>query len=108
MRDMVALAEQSRAGGREPTFPAEMVSGFEYSDQLPYHYAPDQLFPAHPIFSRPDSSQLQRELANLQHYCALLERNLDQLTQDFSLGLVVKSKLKVALHRFLHFRGSPR
>jgi hypothetical protein len=108
MRDMVALAEQCRAGGREPTFPAEMVSGFEYSDQLPYHYAPDQLFPAHPIFSRPDSSQLQRELANLQHYCALLERNLDQLTQDFSLGLVVKSKLKVALHRFLHFRGSPR
>jgi hypothetical protein len=108
MQAMIEIAEQHRSEGKLPTFPVGMVPGFDYTAQHPYHYAPDKLFPAHPIFSRPDSSELARELANLQHYCSLLEKNFENLTQDFSLGLVVKSKVKIALHRLFFLRRARR
>ena len=108
MQAMIEIAEQHRSEGKLPTFPVGMVPGFDYTAQHPYHYAPDRLFPAHPIFSRPDSSEMARELANLQHYCSLLEKNFENLTQDFSLGLVVKSKVKIALHRLFFLRRARR
>lgn len=108
MLDMILIAKRSRSAGIDLTFPASMVPGHDYSSQMPYHYAPETLFESHPLFSLSEVAELNRELADLHHYCSLLEHRVEAHNRLYPLGLAIKSRLKLALSSLLHSHRIPR
>lgn len=108
MLDMISIAERSRSEGSDLIFPAAMVPGLDYSSQTPYHYAPEKLFESHPLFGLSELADLNRELAELHHYCSLLERRVEEHNRLYPLGLAIKSRLKLAWSSLLHSHRIPR
>lgn len=95
LQEMISTAERCRSEGSELTFPASMTPKVDFSAQTPYHYAPEALFDSHPLFCLSELADLNRELADLHRYCALLKQRVDELDRLYPLGLAVKSRLKL-------------
>jgi hypothetical protein len=102
MLGMISIAKQNKDPGAKHLFPANMSSLPNYASSSPYHYAPHDLFPAHPLFSRSDSDEMACELGHLRLYCRSLENSLRQTTDSKALARAVLSRIKAKLfsHRF--------
>ena len=106
MQAMTNIAHLNLAQGRKVEFPDSMVSLASYQGSYCYPYKPQELFPAHPIFSRSDTDVLACEFGHLRMHCKNLETELACMSDHSRREQGVKRLLKRALQKIKSIRTS--
>jgi hypothetical protein len=102
MQAMIAIAKHNKEHGTKHPFPTNISSQPNYASFSPYHYAPRDLFPAHPLFSRSDSDEMACELGHLRLHCKFLENSSLHTTGAKALARALMSRIKVKFFQYQH------
>lgn len=103
MNLMIHLNRSSRAKGQVPVFPPTMVPGDYRHGNVSYDYSPERLFPAHPVFARPnDRDQLASEIAHLRIYTRSLEMRDSRRSAIQNLARQLKARFQRCLRFVKH------